>query len=70
VPLACGVGSILDLQSVPYIYKYICLNMGHGEAFVLMCFLKNSSAIKEGLDGAHTMETSYKQELKKSLKQC
>lgn len=39
--------------------------MGRGEAFVLMCFLKNSSAIKEGLNGAHTMETSYKQELKK-----
>jgi hypothetical protein len=38
--------------------------MGRGEAFVLMCFLKNSSAIKEGMDGAHTMETSYKQELK------
>jgi hypothetical protein len=44
------------------IYINICLNMGRGEAFVLTCFLKNSSSIKEGSNGAHTMETSYKQE--------
>jgi len=29
-----------------------------------MCLLKNNSAIKEGLNSAHTMETSYKQEFK------
>jgi len=33
--------------------------MSHGKAFVIMCFLKNSSVIKEGPNAAHIMGTSY-----------
>jgi len=32
--------------------------MGRGKAIVIICFLENSSVIK-GLNGAHTMGTSY-----------
>jgi hypothetical protein len=33
--------------------------MDHGKAFVTMCFLENSSVIKESFNGAHTIGTSY-----------